>query len=141
GNLKDFSGKAILFCFWKTNIQRCVMEMPKLDSLQKKFADRLQIVMVSREPAVVVSSYLKNYERQHHLRWMIPVVVGDTLLHKYFRHLSEPSYALLARENRLVAQVDPDILKMNVVETFLDYTPIEDYRYERSRGLGLYYNY
>ncbi|ANI89385.1 hypothetical protein A9P82_08820 [Arachidicoccus ginsenosidimutans] len=99
--------------------------MPKLDSLQKLYGSELQVIMVTKDPLKLVLPFIQKYERLHHVKWTIPVVVNDTVLHQYFRHWYEPHYAWLAPENRLVAQSSFFFLNKDIVKAYLKQLPEE----------------
>jgi len=124
-SLASFKGKLILFDFWFTHCSFCIEAMPKLDSLQKLYAKALQVIMVTQDPLEKVVPFIRKYEQQHHVKWTIPIVVGDTVLHQYFRHFSEPHYAWLAPENRLVAQSSFFFLNKEIMEGYLKQLPEE----------------
>src|ERR1700733_364619 len=59
-NLSDFKGKYIILDFWATWCAPCVSSFPKMDSLQKKFNDKLVILPVTDEKKEVVEGFMKK---------------------------------------------------------------------------------
>src|SRR5690606_18745336 len=45
-SLSDFAGKWLVLDFWASFCPPCIKSFPKMSELQKRFADRVQIVMV-----------------------------------------------------------------------------------------------
>lgn len=48
-HLSDFEGKAIILDFWSHGCKGCIESFPKVDSLQQKYGDNLQIILVNNE--------------------------------------------------------------------------------------------
>jgi len=80
-----FKGKLLVLDFMATTCKGCILALPRLDSLQVKYKDRLQIFLVTYEDAATVRTFLtrNHIGQQVHL----PFVTGDTLLAKYFPHV------------------------------------------------------
>src|SRR5258705_3241888 len=49
--LSDFKSKLIIIDFWGTGCTSCIKAFPKIDSLQKKFQDKIQFILVNKESA------------------------------------------------------------------------------------------
>ena len=48
-SLGDFAGKYIILDFWNQGCVPCIAAFPEIDSLQKHFKDKLQIILVNKE--------------------------------------------------------------------------------------------
>src|SRR5262249_16777339 len=48
-NLADFHNKLIILNHWGLTCYPCIKAFDRIDSLQRKFADSVQIIMVNRE--------------------------------------------------------------------------------------------
>ena len=48
--LSAFRGKVLILDFWATWCSPCVAMMPRMDSLQKEFAGKIQFLPVSNQP-------------------------------------------------------------------------------------------
>ncbi len=55
--LSAFKGKSVILDFWATWCQPCVAMIPKMEELQNKFPDQLQVVMVNNEEVAKVKSF------------------------------------------------------------------------------------
>lgn len=61
-SLKEFRGKVVFLNFWATWCPPCVIEMPAMEALHKRFKDKGLIVMAvnSEEGAAKVSKFIKK---------------------------------------------------------------------------------
>ena len=94
-------GKPLLLDFWFTSCVACLAGIPKLDSIQKVYGDRLQIVLVTLEKKEKVAAMLKGYKRLRGVT--LPVIVEDTLLHRLFPHESVPHKVWIGADGRVRA--------------------------------------
>ena len=56
-SLQEFAGKTVIFDFWGTGCVSCLHSFPKIDSLQKRYGDRLQFILVCHEGAGKLDSF------------------------------------------------------------------------------------
>lgn len=86
-DLNDYAGKLLIIDFWGLGCISCIASFPKLDSLQQQFGERLQIVLVTRDPRSKVEAF---FARKKIKQPSIPVVVEDTVLSKSFYYEGVP---------------------------------------------------
>jgi thiol-disulfide isomerase/thioredoxin len=79
--LSDFKGKALLLSFWSHSCAPCIEAFPHLDSMQERFKDRLQVIVINPETA---DSTRKFFQRKNKLPQpkIIPMVTGEKVLAK-----------------------------------------------------------
>lgn len=46
--LRDFEGKWLILDFWSKGCSGCIAQFPKLDSINKKFKDELQVILIGQ---------------------------------------------------------------------------------------------
>ncbi|RZK39829.1 MAG: TlpA family protein disulfide reductase [Pedobacter sp.] len=90
--IADFKGKLLILDFWATWCGACISMIPRMDSLQKEFGGKIQIMSVTSEPETVVKTFIEKYEKRNRISSIIPNVVGDTILRKLFHHYILPHY-------------------------------------------------
>jgi len=105
--LSDFKDKLIIVDFWAVWCGSCVKAIPELDSLQRAFPDKLQVLLVNPQKEV-------NSEKQVNMtvarinawsarKLIVPIVFKDTAISKYFNFLSIPACAWISPDGRLIA--------------------------------------
>lgn len=64
--LSDFRGKLVILDFWSVNCAPCIAAMPKMDSLQKKYQGKIQIIpinplkFIDSKTKAAIDSFWKN---------------------------------------------------------------------------------
>ncbi|HEU5168010.1 MAG TPA: TlpA disulfide reductase family protein [Chitinophagaceae bacterium] len=80
--ISDFKGKAVLIDFWNHSCTACIQSFSKLDSLQKIFAGKMQIILVNRESK---DSTQRFFSKRNKIRIPdLPMVTGDKTLRGLF---------------------------------------------------------
>lgn len=81
----DFRGKWLILDYWAINCPACILEMPLMDTLSRKFSDKLNIVLVSINTAEQVDKLLN--ERKEVVKGaVLPFSLRDTLVTRLFPH-------------------------------------------------------
>jgi len=74
----------VLLDFFATSCSSCVAALPRLDSLQKKFGDRLQVLVVTAEAGETLQKFLLRNTKARGVQ--LPFVYADTTLAALFPH-------------------------------------------------------
>jgi len=60
--LSDFKGKAVLIDFWALFCQPCIAQFPKLQALQHKYGEQLQIIAVTNDSLHQIQSFFEKID-------------------------------------------------------------------------------
>jgi len=101
--ISNFKGKLLILDFWATWCSPCVAMIPKMDSLQKAFGDKIQFLSVTYQTEKEVLPFLAKLEKQQGKHYDLPVVTDDKELHKLFPHVTLPHYVWLDRDGNVKA--------------------------------------
>lgn len=116
--LIDFRGKLLVLDFWATWCAPCIAAFPKLDSLQRKFEGRLEILPVSAEEKSRIESFFTK------MRKIRPVsfssVAEDRYLDKLFPHLFLPHYVWIDQNGVFLGATGADQLTGKNIQDILD---------------------
>ena len=87
--VSDLKGSLVILDFWETWCSSCIAAMPKMDSLQKEFGNRIKIILVTRNDRAKVSAIFKkgNIRRPD-----LPLVINDSFLRKLFPYNTVPHH-------------------------------------------------
>lgn len=90
--LREYKDKLIILDFWATWCSPCVAMLPKMDSLQKKFEQQIQVLPVTYQTAEEIAPFLEKYARRKGVNIDLPKIVDNKNLKPYFNHATIPHY-------------------------------------------------
>lgn len=114
---EEFKGKPIIIDFWFTSCGACVASMPKLDSLQKRFGERVNIILSTFEKKGDIAQFFEQTKRVQNLS--LPSFVSDSLLRKHFRHQSDPHEIWINKDGIVVAITEEKYVTEKNIEAFI----------------------
>lgn len=114
--LSDFNNKPIIIDFFATWCSGCIEALPHLDSLQRRFGDRIQILVVSREPIAKINAFLGQYQIGRDL--ILTFIAQDTILPKYFPHRLIP-HEVIINSNVVKAITYPEFIEQDHLRSLL----------------------
>src|SRR5688572_4981468 len=62
-HFEEFKGKLVIIDFWFGACPKCILAFPKLEELQKKFKDKIQVIMVNFETQQKIDETFKKFSR------------------------------------------------------------------------------
>lgn len=121
--LSDFSGKALVIDFWGTTCISCIAVLPKLQSIQQTYKDRLQVITVTKlDTKEKVEHTLQRFKATRDVT--LPVAVGDTVLASLFPY-QLVSHVVWIDENRVLRAITPsDYIEFYNVDSLLGNRPL-----------------
>jgi thiol-disulfide isomerase/thioredoxin len=110
-DLAQLKGKVILLDFWNTWCSACIEGFTKLDSLQRAYPDKLQVILVnpsaqdSRKAIQVVIDRTKAWSKNG---FKLPIVMADTVARKYFKFRAVPHTVWIGPDGKILAITDKE---------------------------------
>lgn len=101
--ISDFKGKLLILDFFATWCSPCIAMIPKMDSLQREFGDKVAFLSVTYQSEKEVLPFLERLEKQQGRKFDLPVVTGDGSLAALFPHVYLPHYVWIDRDGVLRA--------------------------------------
>lgn len=83
-SLSSFKDKVIILDFFSTGCGSCIQALPHLDSLQQQLKNKVQILVISNEPAATIRTFLQHNPIARNNK--LPFVSGDLQLKNRFPH-------------------------------------------------------
>lgn len=109
----DLKGKLVILDFWGTWCGSCIHSFPKLDSLQKKYKNKLQIILVNSitgtgDTRQMIETFLKKWRSKTGRPFVLTYAIEDTLLTKFFPHVYLPHYVWIGTDRKVLAITGSD---------------------------------
>lgn len=105
--------------FFHTSCVTCIESIPKLMAVQKSLGNKVKIMMVTKQDKNTIEKFFKTNKFLADKNADIPMIVGDTLLSKWFRHESFPHVVFL-KDNVVRAITHSDFIKSKVILDLLE---------------------
>ncbi|MBE7172849.1 MAG: TlpA family protein disulfide reductase [Williamsia sp.] len=123
-SIGGFKGKLLILDFWATWCAPCIEGLPRLDSLQKKYKNRIQIIGIGQEPRRTILAFFENRKKALHVDVNFPTTTDDTLLSGYFKHAYLPHFVWINQAGIVIAITDKDQLNESNIEACLKGTGV-----------------
>lgn len=102
GRLSNFKGKIVILDFWATWCHSCIASFAKLDSLQSKFKDQLQVLLVNSrrngDDEKTITAFFERIKKKNGKKYMLAGITDDVLLDKLFPHKLIPHYVWISTD-------------------------------------------
>jgi thiol-disulfide isomerase/thioredoxin len=141
-SLSEFKDKLLILDFWSTTCGSCIAMFPDELSLQKRYRDRLQIMLVDSKNTRDTKDRIDRFFKAYHPSYKeLASVIEDTLLSQYFPHQAV-GYYIWIRNNVVLAMTDDRDLTLKNIDTFLagkkaGVTPITEIPYDIEKPIFL----
>lgn len=97
----DLRKKLVILQFWNTGCGACIKSLKQIDTLQKKFNNNIQFVLVSKESKKELHDFFASHKKIVHPK--VPMITSDSALKKYFPHHFVPHHVWLGEGKRVIA--------------------------------------
>jgi len=119
--LSDFKGKLLILDFWATWCAPCVAMIPRMDSLQRVFGDKVQFLSVTYQSAGEVLPFLQKLEKQQGGKLgVVPVLPGDETLRMLFPHVYLPHYVWIDSQGVVKAITGAETVSASGIKSVLN---------------------
>lgn len=115
-------GNYILLDFWATWCSPCVKSIHKLNGLQQQFKDQLSIIPVTFQDDDEIGILFNHLPDS--LRWSMPYLADDTILHNLFPHTELPHYIWINNQGTVTNITSGDAVTEANINRFISNTPI-----------------
>ena len=100
-SLKNLKGKFIILDFWNTGCLACISSMPKMDSLQRSFDGKLQVIYITKNSREEVKKLFSKIKLQ---KPNVPFVVNDQIFYdSLFPHIGDPLHIWIDKTGIITA--------------------------------------
>lgn len=119
--ISDFRGKLLILEFWSRGCVSCIAGFPKLQQLQEKFGDRVQILLINPwSDGKEVMDLLERREQLTGFNMKLPIAFGDKQLSDRFPRLGVPHVVWADEEGVIQSITDGTQLTAENVQAMVD---------------------
>jgi thiol-disulfide isomerase/thioredoxin len=98
--LSELKGKLVIFDFWGFYCLSCLNGFPKLEKLQARYNDKIQIILVNNNSKEETEEFFSKRKGRLQMP-SLPMISGDTMLERYFPHDGVPFHVWIDSSGRV----------------------------------------
>ncbi|MET3538962.1 TlpA family protein disulfide reductase [Chryseobacterium limigenitum] len=115
-NLSDDKNKLILIDFWSTWCSACLMSLPKIEALQRKFGNKVKILPVSSQDKAALEKFFTSSNGKKYKSMMS--TYEDKKFHDLFPHAGVP-FIIWIKDGKLLNSTDAGQLTEQTINEIL----------------------
>lgn len=152
-SLSEYSGKLIIIDMWSTWCTSCIAGFPKMEELQAKFGNKLQVILANtypRDSKDKIISTLENLKKRTGFFPSLPISIFDPILSGYFPHSGVPHIIWISPGSKIIgitlpsevteknirAVLNRDSVKLRMKNDFPNYTQDQPLYVDGNGGNG-----
>ncbi|MCS4229122.1 TlpA disulfide reductase family protein [Sphingobacterium sp. BIGb0165] len=120
----DLKGKLILLDFWSTGCPSCIEGIPKMEWIQQRFLDNIQVIMVNskrnKDTAKRIKTRFEKFKADFNFTPSLPTVLDDTIFTALFAHNTLPALAVVDTNGVFIAMTSSHSLTDKNIQALLD---------------------
>ncbi|MGJ1410194.1 TlpA family protein disulfide reductase [Sphingobacterium thalpophilum] len=120
----ELKGKLILLDFWSTGCPSCIEGIPKMEWIQQRFPDDIQIIMVNskrnKDTAKRIKTRFEKFKSDFDFTPSLPTVLDDTIFTALFAHNTLPALAVVDTNGAFIAMTSSHSLTDKNIQALLD---------------------
>lgn len=116
-NLKDYKGKLVIIEFWGLYCTSCLKRLPEIDSIQREFGDKVQILLVNTDSRQKTMTFFRERENLK-MPENVPFITSDVFFQKSFPYDGVPSYVWVDTTGKIIFKTDVPISKSLISSYF-----------------------
>jgi thiol-disulfide isomerase/thioredoxin len=116
--LSGIKKKLIILDLWGVNCAGCIAAMPRMQELQEKFRDQIQVILVTKDNQQKVD-LLKKHVREVR-ETTLPIVTGENMLGFLFDYIYVPRQVWIDGSGTVRYITNKDIGREKYIKEFLD---------------------
>ena len=94
--LENFRDRVIFLNFWATWCPPCIAELPEIESLYKKYGDKVAFLLVTNDDPVKVNAFMQKH------RYELPVYFAVAAAPEVFKGRAIPQTFIISGDGRIV---------------------------------------
>lgn len=114
----ELKEKVVILDFFATWCTSCIRSLPKLDSLQMQFTDKLLIILITDESDEKIAAFQKKNKLFASCR--LPVATNDTIFNQFFPHRLLPHEVWIDGSGAVKAFTDDKEITGLNIQTLID---------------------
>ncbi|MBB2951140.1 TlpA disulfide reductase family protein [Sphingobacterium sp. JUb56] len=128
-DLNKLAGKVVILDFFDTYCGTCIQSMPKLQKLQNKLKDKVQIITVGWQDQATLNKFYASNQFLKENKVNLPVIYADSYLKERFPHQGVPHVVFLYKGKVQAITGSDFITEENILTLFENGTidlPLKD---------------
>lgn len=123
----ELKSKLVILDFWFGACKGCIQAFPKMEFLQQKYKDQIQIIMVNFETQSKIDSTFKKWSKLSSIyrNPKLPSIVGDTVLHRLFTFEYYPHEVWINEEGKIIGFTSSEEVNEKNIAAALNHAPMD----------------